>query len=193
MASEYADIPRYLRRKSGGENVDDGWDSELEKANKILHVRIARMHRDKLCEECACFDWLRTHFYTRQVYWTNEADEAAGQKIKTEHQRNPYFADYIRQLVNVQDDVEWSQFEIVAGARPEAKWLARDPRFHWQLRYHQSQQCKLCKSLWNKVETMPRMSKIRDRRNATLLNVVLMGGPVFEDGENHQCVDVSSR
>jgi hypothetical protein len=56
--------PRY---NTDTENVVDYWDEEIEIANKILHGRVIRMHRDRLCTGCARFDWLRTIYYTRET------------------------------------------------------------------------------------------------------------------------------
>lgn len=192
MTPEYADIPRYLRYKDRGESSDDSWDYELERANRILHTRIIRMHRDKLCEACARFDWLGTHFYTRDVHWIDERVKWAGQKILNGDQRLPGFDLRYRDLENVQDDVIWPRFEVVAGACREAKWLAKDPRFRWQLRKDQGHQCQLCNVLWDKAEAAEQVATLHDSNDPAFLNIWLMGGPVFEDGGEHQCIDVSS-
>lgn len=198
MASEYADIPRYLRYKDGDEGLDDDWDYELERANQILHTRIVRMHRDKLCKDCARFDWSRTHFYTREVHWIYEEGRNAGQILDDRYQMDDGYQpvssfdlDY-RDLENVRDDVVWSQFEVVAEAHREAKWLAKDPRFRWQLRRDQIHQCQLCKVLWNKAERAGEvLPELDDSNNSAFLNILLKGGPAFKDGGKHRCIVVS--
>ena len=202
MTSENANIPRYLRYKNEDGGSDDGWNYELERANHILHTRILRMHCDKLCVGCARFDWLRTQFYTRDVHWIDEEHKRAGQKIDNGYQQSfnshllepelsrhhlPY-----RELENVRDDVVWPRFEVVAGARREAKWLAKDPRFCWQLRKDQVHQCRLCNVLWNRAEAAGEVATLHHSRDTEVLNIRLTGGPVFEDGGEHQCIVVSS-
>jgi hypothetical protein len=192
MTSEDANIPRYLRYKDEDGGLDNGWNYELERANHILHTRILRMHRDKLCKGCARFDWLRTHFYTRDVHWINEGVKWAGQKIQNGDQRLSGFDLRYRDLENVQDDVIWPRFEVVAGAHREAKWLAKNPRFRWQLLKDQVHQCRLCNVLWDKAEAAGEVATLHDGNDPAFLNIWLMGGPMFEDGEEHQCIDVSS-
>jgi hypothetical protein len=122
----------------------------------------------------------------------DEEGKGAGQKINKGYQhKSSNDLDY-RDLKNVRDDVIWRQFEVVAGAPREAKRLAKNPRFRWQLRKDQVHQCQLCNVLWDKAEAAGEVSTSNDSSNLEFLNILLMGGPVFEDGGNHQCIHVSS-
>jgi hypothetical protein len=168
--------------------LDDDLNYEIERANQILHNRIVRMYRDKLCKGCARFDCLRTHFYTRHVHWTDEKVKWAGQKIHSEYRRDSSFDLLYRDLENVLDGVIWPHFEVVIGARREAKWLAKDSRLRWQLRKDQVHQCQLCNVLWDKAE----VATLHDSSDPAFPDILLMGGPVFEDRGKHQCVVVSS-
>ncbi|OAG18895.1 HET-domain-containing protein [Alternaria alternata] len=194
MTSEHGDIPRYLRYEDGGGDLDNGWDYELERANQILHNQIIRMHRDKLCKGCARFDWLRTHFYTRDVRCMDEEDKRAGQKIDNGYQRLSEFDFRHRDFENVYDDVIWPLFEVVAGARRETKWSAKNFRFRWRLRKDQIHQCQLCNILCDKAEAAWDVSTFDYPNNSAynsdtaFLDILLKGGPVFEDGVKHQCI-----
>jgi hypothetical protein len=93
--SKSADIPRYLRYKADvqkekgslgvlGKPEKKWWltrsyfrlsicterdyrEAELCRANRILHDRVVRMRRGRLCTGCASFDWERTLFYTSNI------------------------------------------------------------------------------------------------------------------------------
>jgi hypothetical protein len=206
MASEDASIPRYLRYKTEHERGKDCWDDDIERANKILHNRIIRIHQDKLCEGCARFDWWRTHFYTREVRLIDQKDTFADQKVGNDTER-PVRSIHgnSRNLENIEDEVVWSQFEVVPGARQEALWLAKHPRFRWRLGTGDLLHCMLCKSLYDEAEAATGLMTLRTeaeaaaelvdlrrKHNSTYVEILLRGGPVFEDEGKHQCIEVSS-
>jgi hypothetical protein len=193
-ASANARIPRYLRYKAGDTSADDRWDEEIERANEILHNRIIRFHRDELCKGCARFDWLRTHFYTREVRFHNKEDELWGQKVKNDVEIPlafyPWGSD--RDLEKFREDVSWNSFKIIAGARQEAVWLAKNPRFRWRLQTDQVLRCKLCKSLWSAAGAIPGLARLRGQdKEPSYLDIKISGGPVFEHGGSHHCIEVS--
>jgi hypothetical protein len=193
-ASYNTSIPRYLRHKAEDTSANDRWDLELDRANKILHDRIVRFHRNELCKGCARFDWLRTHFYTREVRFKKKRDEQWGRFVGNQGPRPLPFgvSGPIRDFENAQDDVAWSHFEVIAGAPQEAVWLAKNPRFHWRLQTDQILRCRLCKSLWNAAGTVPGLVKLRDKgKSPAYLDIELGGGPIFEDGGKYQCIEVS--
>jgi len=123
---EEADIPRYLRYRAEERHAD--WDDHLERANRILHERVQRMHRDKLCTGCAKFDWKRAQFYARDV--ENE---------------DQYYYRYTT-IRGVEDNVSWQELEVFLVESEELKLLADHPRFEWQLR-KTDHQCALCDTL----------------------------------------------
>jgi hypothetical protein len=162
-------MTRFLHYKADVKDAKEYWDEELERANMILHGRVCRMHRDKLCTGCARFDLLRTHFYTR------EARRQGNQDLRP-------------------DDVQWSSFEIVPGVEEEVKWLAEHPRFKWNLNGSQPVDCTLCKTLFGvgkKLDQFSEQSSPLEYQGALELTIELWTGRFFEEGGSHQCQIVS--
>jgi hypothetical protein len=180
-------VPRYLRYKAEDKNADDYWDEELERANSILHNRVIRMERDKLCVDCARFDWLRTHFYTREAKRSGGRDlEKDDLKIGDEFQGRRF---WIRlntvALHGIEDDVQWLAFEIVLGVKDVAKQLAEHPRFVWTI---QISECSLCSAIYSYASTMIQQSWPAGLQRE--LKVTLRRGCFLEEGRDHRCCSV---
>jgi hypothetical protein len=181
-----AAIPRYLRYKAEDRGADDYWDEELERANRILHNRVVRMQRDKLCTGCARFDFLRTHFYSRECIYRNEEHEENCQKVKNDATRP--VMDGSPTLDGIRDNVPWHSFETISGIPEKVKLLAQHPEFDWELRSRQELQCSLCEivvatSLMEK-QWYPLTTERED------LNIQLRAGTLYEEGGQHRCNEV---
>jgi hypothetical protein len=184
------DIPRYIRYKAEDKNAADYWDEELERANSILHNRVIRMERDKLCVGCARFDWLRTHFYTR------EAKRSGGRDLEKDDLKigNDFQGDQEKMklwtvaLHGIEDDVHWLAFETIPGVKDVAEQLAEHPRFQWTLQESQACECTLCSAIFSNASTMTRQSW--PARLQRKLRVKLRRGRFLEEGENHHCYSV---
>jgi hypothetical protein len=185
------DIPRYLRYKAEDKNADDYWDEELERANSILHNRVKRMERDKLCVGCARFDWLRTHFYTR------EAKRSGGRDLNKEDLkiRNDFKANLADQkktrlrtvaLHGIEDNVQWKAFQIIPGMENSATRLAEHPRFEWIVQESETLACTLCSAIFAQASTRKHQSSgLRSD-----LTVTLKRGCFLEKGGDHRCYPV---
>jgi hypothetical protein len=188
-STQDAAIPRYLRYKAEDKSADDYWDKELERANSILHNRVVRMKRDKLCTRCARFDFLRTHFYTRECTYETKDQEDGCQKVRNDAirpvmLRSPSFN-------GIRDNVPWDSFQTISGMREEVKLLAQHPEFLWQLDAGQHIECTLCE----KVVDTAIARRLRDRPLVTPgredLTIQLRPGMLYEEGERHRCNEVS--
>jgi hypothetical protein len=191
------DLPHYLRRKAGDQNATRSSYPELQRSNSILHDRIVRMHRDKLCQGCARFDWVRTHLYTRDVRSKSkkEKDKGTNRKVRNDLKR-PLTVNLasgrVCDLSRLEDSVIWSEYEVLPEAPKEAGWSARNPRFKWQVQRDKSSKCMLCTLLWDAAREAPGLARLPRQSEPTYLDIELSGGPVFEQGGQHQCIEVGS-
>jgi hypothetical protein len=181
--------PRYLRYKAEEKNADYYWDKELERANSILHNRVVRMQRDTLCTGCARFDFLRTHFYTRECTPSDETKANEFRKVDKNADR-PLGHQYQRYLTDVQDDVQWHSFETIQGIEEEVKLLAQHPEFKWKFENEQELVCILCKMLLQTAKATHEAQKLSWTTHAKDVVVNLMAGPLFEEGGRHECHEV---
>jgi hypothetical protein len=173
-------IPRYLRYKAEEKSSDDYWDEELERANSILHTRVLRVKRDKLCTGCARFDFLRTHFYTRECTPRDKRQAAECQKVKNDSKR-PLVRPYLRQLYGMKDDVDWHSFATIPGIEEGIRLLAQHPEFKWRIGIDNELECTLCSML----------SDAGERAEARPWREIELGaGVLFEEGGIHRCREV---
>jgi hypothetical protein len=179
-------IPRYLRYKAEEKNSDDYWDEELERANSILHTRVLRVKKDKLCTGCARFDFLRTHFYTRECTPRDKRQAAECQKVK-KNARRYYGYLPIRNLLGMRDDVDWHGFEAIQGNEEGVKLLAQHPKFEWTLEMDDGLLCTLCSMLLCAGTAMLSQPLLSPSR---YLVVGLSSGTFFEEGGQHKCREV---
>jgi hypothetical protein len=182
-------IPRYLRYKAEEKSGDDYWDEELERANRILHDRVVRMQRDKLCTRCARFDFLRTHFYTRECIYKDKDQEAGCRKVKNNAKRpvmlrSPWFD-------GIRDNMPWHSFQTISGIQQKIKLLAQHPEFLWKLDSRQKVECTLCE----KVVDTAVAGGLREKPPVTPgredLTIQLRPGMLYEEGGLHRCNEVS--
>ncbi|KAH4181967.1 hypothetical protein HBI39_224980 [Parastagonospora nodorum] len=167
-----AAIPRYLRYKAGENSADDYWDEELERANSILHNRVVRMQRDKLCTGCARFDFLRTHFYSRECIYRNKKQEIDCQKVKN---------DAIRPVLTTRSYLD--------GIRDnKVKMLAQHPDFHWKLHARQMLKCILCEIIVATSLIEKRWYPLTTEQED--LEIRLQARTLYEEGEQHRCNEV---
>jgi hypothetical protein len=178
-------IPRYLRYKAEEKSSDDYWDEELERANSILHTRVLRVKRDKLCTGCARFDFLRTHFYTRECTPRDKRQAAGCQKVKNDAER-PLIDQYERKLLGMRDDVDWHGFETIQEIEERVTLLAQHPEFEWRLRIDDELACTLCNMLLytGKAAHLP-----LSLSPSKCLEIRLSAGILFEGGQ-HECREV---
>jgi hypothetical protein len=188
MAASTSDaaIPRYLRYKAEEKSTDDYWDEELERANRILHNRVVRMHRDKLCTGCARFDFLRTHFYTRECIYRDKKQEDECAKVKNDAKR-PVMTSSPR-FDGIRDNVPWHSFETISGIRENIKLLAQHPEFSWKLDPRQKLECTLCKIFVDAVVQRGLQPETPGRED---LACQLRAGTLYEKGGLHRCNEVS--
>jgi hypothetical protein len=189
-------MTRFLHYKADVKDAKEYWDEELERANMILHGRVCRMHRDKLCTGCARFDLLRTHFYTREARRQGNQDlRPEDRKMKKDFNGSWHdMTTHARFLDGIEDNVQWSSFEIVPGVEEEVKWLAEHPRFKWNLNGSQPVDCTLCKTLFGvgkKLDQFSEQSSPLEYQGALELTIELWTGRFFEEGGSHQCQIVS--
>jgi hypothetical protein len=181
-----AAIPRYLRYKSEEKKSDDYWDEELERANSILHNRVVRMQRDKLCTGCARFDFLRTHFYTRECIPRDKAQAAECQKVKNDAKR-PVNALPARNLLGMRDNVNWYCLETFQGVEEGVRLLAQHPEFMWKLGVDDELVCTICSMLFDAGKAMLIQPLLP---HSWYLVVGLRSGAFFEEGGQHKCREV---
>jgi hypothetical protein len=188
-STQDAVIPRYLRYKAEDKSVDDYWDEELERANTILHNRVVRMKRDKLCTRCARFEFLRTHFYTRECTYQTKDQKDGCQKVKNDAIR-PVMLESPR-FDGIKDNVPWHSFQTISGIREKVKLLAQHPEFSWKLDSRQIIKCTLCEII---VGTAVACG-LRERPPVTPgredLTIKLRAGMLYEEGGLHRCDEVS--
>jgi hypothetical protein len=185
-STQDAAIPRYLRYKDEDKSADDYWDEELERANSILHNRVVRMHRDKLCTRCARFDFLRTQFYSRECIYQNKDQKDDCPKVKNDARRpvligSPY-------LDGIKDNVPWNSFEIITGFPDKVEQLAQHPEFDWELHSRQRLECMLCEMVVATSLAKKRWyTQTTDRED---LRIRLRAGELYEEGGQHRCNEV---
>jgi hypothetical protein len=185
-----ANIPQYLEYRSAPDLQTKGSPEEtaarevqLEKANAILHARVLRKDRDKLCTGCARFDWVGTHFYTRHVTTINHEEPREEPSL--------YEA---RELSKVGDDIPWQMFKLLAGMIQDIELLAKHPRFVWFFDTEQQHGCTFCDTLSRLYRSNP--FYFRDNGQVVkkrLVHIRMMVGPVFEQRQGHACRNVSFR
>jgi hypothetical protein len=194
------DMPRYLRYKAEEKSADDYWDEELERANSILHNRIVRKDRDKLCVDCARFDWLRTHFYTRNCKRQGQHLSHQDLTVKVEDEflngpvesgGRPIMLQKTRHLGGIEDDVPWSDFEFVSDDAQEAKDLARRPRFVWSLVPGRETSCSLGDMLLDTFLPLLGSAQPLKPPHSSEFSVRLYRNIFFEQQTGHYCWQVS--
>jgi hypothetical protein len=184
-----AAIPRYLRYKAEEKHSDDYWDAELERANSILHTRVLRVRRDKLCTGCARFDILRTHFYTRGCIPQDEQQAAQCRTVKNFGTR--FLRDqYIRDLSGMRDDVDWHGFETIQGIEEGVMLLAQHSEFQWRLEIEDGLACTLCSMLFYTGKAEYRLRSWLLPSKDLHLEISLRAGALFDEGGKHTCREV---
>jgi len=195
------DIPRYLRYKAEAKQAEGYWDEKLERANSILHERVIRMHRDKLCTGCARFDWLRTHFYMLETIWYQIFVHARDNLVPHlwEQERKPVCSsDYDRvrlrkvfqNLSCSEDDVAWQLFTTLNEVQKDVEPLADHPRFEWAIDPRVKLSCHLCNAL-REASIKSRSPPLSAAPLPSQFTVTLSAGPTYQPEENHSCFDVS--
>lgn len=147
------------------------------------------MHRDKLCQGCARFDWATTHLYTRDVRTKSKKrqDAESSRTVKNDVKRPltvDLFSGSVCDLKRLEDSVVWSEYEVLPDAPEEAAWLARHPRFKWRI-HRGARGCMLCVSLLDAAGEAPGLAGLAGDSDPTYLDVELSGGPVIEEGGKH--------
>jgi hypothetical protein len=188
-STQDAAIPQYLRYKAEDKSADDYWDEELERANIILHNRVVRMKRDKLCTRCARFEFLRTHFYTRECMYQTKYQKDGCQKVENDATRpvmlkNPRFD-------GIKDNVPWDSFQTISGIGEKVELLAQHPEFSWKLDSRQIMECTLCEIIAGTAVACGSRERplVTPRRED--LTIQLRAGMLYEEGGLHRCDEVS--
>jgi hypothetical protein len=183
-------VPRYIRYKAKNKRGSNYWDAELERVNTIVHERVQRMQRDKLCTGCARFDLIRTQFYSREAVRKDGTSPLRWNVFTLDQQRWVNIEDLVyvqNDLASLQDNVTWPDFEPACEDSRDALELMKHPRFSWAIDTSQDQPCILCRSLMSLGKAshpMPRTIKHLDIKCAA--------GPLLENGKGHGCLTVSS-
>jgi hypothetical protein len=184
-------LSRLLRYKAEEGKPEGYWGADLEKANNILHDRIWRKERDKLCSGCARFDWLRTGFYTRDVIDCNGNPIDESLFFRSEDIQSGSTKDGMplsfrpRSLQGLKDDVPWNQFAAVDEGKEEHRLLADHPRFNWELEGGASPECTLCMNIVKPFERGLDLGETPVR-----LTVELLMAPFLAKSLSHKCLDV---
>jgi len=176
-----ADIPRYLRYKADDKNSDDYWDEEIERANYILHERVLRMTRDKLCVNCARFDWVRTQSYNR--FFKDTFSEIA--------LTLPGYC--TRPLTpGIMEWFYWNKFKLLPGVGRKSEQLNESQHYDWKLGLGREQSCTFCSILTKLHEETFSVSDFRSGwDDARQLTVAKWTEPMVEHSEGHRCRNVS--
>ncbi|KAH7067102.1 heterokaryon incompatibility protein-domain-containing protein [Paraphoma chrysanthemicola] len=179
-------IPRYIRYKAEDKRGDEYWDDELERVNKIVHDRVQRMKRDKLCSGCARFDWIRTQFYSREAAWgggklplRNNVMSLRVQKFPGSTNAHNYLG-VPESLVGFKDNVSWLGYEAALPETLHISELMNHPRFEWDIDHSQQQSCTLCQSLCRTATAIEPLATHRT-------SVRCLAGPLMEGGKDHDC------
>lgn len=142
-------IPQYLRYKVDVAEIDETERSEakLEKANRIVHERLLRMRRDKLCADCSRFDFKRTRMYSRDVSCCYACRSQKIWKDYEDSEEDTWGKENVR--FHVQDTVPWHIYETAPGASEEVQLLASHPRLAWWVGVNRSSTCTFCSTARN--------------------------------------------